>query len=375
MRILTYKYNDVDQIGWNFSKVEFTKVNLLVGDTATGKTRLLNTIFNLGRFVASNEFKNGSWDITFKHNNVTYRWILETERTKDSEVAIIQDSIWKVEEEKEISIVKRNKTSFKFNDKEIPKLSLKENSVWLLREEELIKPIYEGFSNIMQRRFFGDELINISGYQTIPFNFIEKMKKERNLKTLFVAEFNLSVTLYFLSEYFKDIFNRICDIYKSIFPFITETKMLDLSDLKKNISVPGPMPAFCIKEKRVDKWIPIAELSSGMQKVLLMLTDIFVLPEGGIYLIDEYEHSLGINAINFFPSLILEFEKDIQFIVTSHHPYIINEIPVGNWYVFHRKGSQVTIKHGDELAERFGKSKQKAFIKLINDPFYTEGVE
>lgn len=112
-----------------------------------------------------------------------------------------------------------------------------------------------------------------------------------------------------------------------------------------------------------------------MQKVLLILTDIFVFPEGGIYLIDEYENSLGINAIDFFPSFILEVEKDIQFIVTSHHPYIINEIPVKNWYVFHRKGTEVVIKHGSELAERFGKSKQKAFIKLINDSFYTEGVE
>lgn len=375
MRILTYKYNDVDPIGWHFSKVEFDKVNLLVGDTATGKTRLLNTIFNLGRFSVSNEFKNGGWDITFKHDNVTYRWTLETERMKDDEVAIIQDNIWKIQEGRDIPIVKRDRTSFIFNDREVPKLSSKENSVWLLKEEELIKPIYDGFSNIMQRRFFGDELIKISGYQTIPLNFIEKMKKERSLKTLFQADFNLSGTLYFLSEYYKDIFNKICTLYKSIFPFITETTLLDIKDLNKNIAVPGPMPIFCIKEKGVNKWIPILEISSGMQKVLLILTDIVVFPEGGIYLIDEYENSLGINAIDFFPSFILEVEKDIQFIVTSHHPYIINEIPVKNWYVFHRKGTEVVIKHGSELAERFGKSKQKAFIKLINDSFYTEGVE
>ena len=135
MRILTYKYNDVDRIGWHFSKVEFDKVNLLVGDTATGKTRLLNTIFNLGRFSVSNEFKNGGWDITFQHDNVTYRWTLETERMKDDEVAIIQDNIWKIQEGREIPLVKRDRTSFIFNDREVPKLSSKENSVWLLKEE------------------------------------------------------------------------------------------------------------------------------------------------------------------------------------------------------------------------------------------------
>ncbi len=36
-----------------------------------------------------------------------------------------------------------------------------------------------------------------------------------------------------------------------------------------------------------------------MQKVLLILTDVFILPEGGVYIIDEYENSLGLNAIDF----------------------------------------------------------------------------
>ena len=61
--------------------------------------------------------------------------------------------------------------------------------------------------------------------------------------------------------------------------------------------------------------------------------------------------------------------------VTSHHPYIINNIPVRNWYVFHRKGNEVTVKHGDELISKYGKSKQEAFIQLLNDCFYIRGIE
>lgn len=65
--------------------------------------------------------------------------------------------------------------------------------------------------------------------------------------------------------------------------------------------------------------------------------------------------------------------KQLQRVLLS--VYIINKIPVNDWYIFHRRGSEVSIKHGEELIQRFGQSKQKAFIKLINDPFYTEGVE
>jgi len=90
---------------------------------------------------------------------------------------------------------------------------------------------------------------------------------------------------------------------------------------------------------------------------------------------DEYENSLGINAINFFPSFLADIETDKQFIITSHHPYIINKIPVENWFIFHRKGSEIKIRYGRENVERFGRSKQQRFIQLINDPFYNEGVE
>ena len=141
------------------------------------------------------------------------------------------------------------------------------------------------------------------------------------------------------------------------------------------MALPAKAPLFCIKEKSVDRWLPVPDLSSGMQKVLLILTDLHVLPNGSIYLIDEYENSLGINAIEFLPTVFLSLEMDIQLFVTSHHPYLINRVPVANWYVFHRSGSSVRIKPGVELQQKYGRSKQNAFIQLINDPFYLEGVE
>jgi hypothetical protein len=374
MKILTYECHSFDPDLWHFSEVEFGRINLLVGDTATGKTRLLNTIFNLGSFAVSNAFKFGMWKITFEHNKKTYKWVLETEN-KDSEPVIIKDNLSEITQGKEESITERNDTSFRFLNREMPKLSQKETSVYLLKEEEVIKPIYEGFSNVLRRDFSKEALIKASQYESIPLGLIEKIRKKRDLRILFQSDLSLSASLFILSEYFEDLFNKICTIYKRVFPFIVETKILDLSELNKDVSVPGKMPVFCAKEKRIDKWLGMEQLSSGMQKVLLLLADIFVMPHEGIYIIDEYENSLGINAIDFFPTFLLEIEKNIQFFITSHHPYIINKIPVDDWYIFHRRGSEVSIKHGEELVERFGKSKQKAFIKLINDPFYTEGVE
>lgn len=374
MRILTYEYRDVDAGHWRFSRTAFSRINLLVGDTSTGKTRLLNTLFSLGRFAVSKEYKRGCWDIVFEQDGTTYRWLLETEAQEAGDT-VIKDCVWRVEGEAQIPVVERSKDSFRLDGKDMPKLATDQSSISLLQNEDLIEPIYRGFASMMRRQFSYDALSRAASFQSIPLQLLEEVERKKDTKEIFTSDLTLSATLFLLSKYYPAQFSSICDYYRSVFPFITKIAVLDLSDVNKNVAVPGRVPVLGIKERNVDDWITLDQFSSGMQKVLLILTDIHLIPEGGIYLIDEYENSLGINAIEFLPTYLLELEKDVQFFITSHHPYIINQIPVSNWYVFHRKGSEVTIRFGDELVDRFGRSKQKAFIQLINDPFFTEGVE
>jgi hypothetical protein len=102
----------------------------------------------------------------------------------------------------------------------------------------------------------------------------------------------------------------------------------------------------------------------------VIISDIVSLPEGAIYIIDEYENSLGVNAIDFLPQFLLDYGEKVQFLITTHHPYLINSMPIKSWRVFHRKGSRVVIKNGAEFETKYGKSKQQAFVQLLNDPFY-----
>jgi hypothetical protein len=257
----------------------------------------------------------------------------------------------------------------------LPKLSPKETSITLLQEEEAIRPAYLAFELVLRRRFFHDALFRISELHALPPQLIEDLRRKRNLKRVLHADLNLNANLYLLSEYFKNSYRELIRQFKHTFPFVEEVRISNLSEIAPTIGVAANVPVFAIRERGSNKWVTLNELSSGMQKVLLILADIALLPEGSIYIIDEYENSLGVNAINFFPEFILSLEKDIQFFITSHHPYIINEIPTHNWYIFHRENMHVSIKYGEEAEERFGKSRQQAFIQLINDPFFTVGVQ
>jgi hypothetical protein len=375
MKIISYESN-AGPNDLHFPKMYFSKLNLIVGDSATGKTRLLNTIFNGGMMaVQRDKLFVGFWDITLEHQNQLYRWVIQTGGEKGDE-KVQSEKIAKLRENGEEEVlVLRTPSTFIFADKELPLLGPRETSITLLQEEDLIKPLYLGFSSIMRRSFFGPDLEMAGALGSVPQIFLEKIKKSRNKDDLFPLGLGLNGRLYILSQYFKDTYERICKEFMTVFPFVLNYDLLNAE--KFGFYSPGFVPVFAVRERHMgETWIPLDQLSSGMKKVLLILTDIFTMPEnGGVYLLDEYENSLGINAISFFPSILFESGTKSQFIITSHHPYIIGNVPVKSWIVLHRKGKEVLVKQGDALEERYSKSKQKAFVQLINDPFFTEGIE
>lgn len=368
MKILSYKYMDAPDKGWRISKVDFKNLNLIVGISGSGKTRLLNTISNISSVVRGKINKTGGWHVKFQIDNVIYDWEISIKQA--SEIGVYVDyeklSINKDGDTKEIAV--RSEGILTFDGKQLPKLSNDESVISLFKDEDAIKPLYNGFDLFIRREFSIQSLQEAAQNHLISFEKKKTFKSDDDLKALIKID-SLNDRLDVLCNSFPNIFKLICDYFIAVFPFIKRV------EIKRMESPFGTVPIFCIKEHNVDKWIPLGELSSGMQKVIFMITDICSLPEGSIYFIDEYENSLGLNAINFLPDFLTESKDRIQFFITSHHPYLINNIPVSNWYVCYRKGEEISIKYGNELTERYGTSKQKAYINLINDTIYAEGIE
>ena len=265
---------------------------------------------------------------------------------------------------------------FYFKGSPIPKLSQNHSAIQLLKEEETIKPIFEGFGRIAKRYFSGDDLKKQARDEIIDTKTKELLDKAKNKKTL-LFRFAIGNKLNLLQEYYPENFKRVCDAFKNVFPFVESCAITTKDRTAETLNVMADLKIkiFAVKEKGGKEWISYDQLSSGMQKVILFLADIETLPAGSIYLIDEYENSLGVNAIDFLPDYIATVNYDIQFFITSHHPYIINNFEPKDWFIFHRKGKKVSIKYGAENAKKFSKSKQEAFTQLLNDPFYAEGIE
>ena len=375
--ITSYEFIGAPNEPWHFSPANFGRINLLVGASSSGKTRFLNTLFNFsGSIAKGSPFRAGKWNIEVLSGSNRYQWHYdggEKQGTKN----VIQREILKLYDSKgnERIIIDRTPEQFKFLDNVLPKLQSDVPSVTLLKEEPLIQPLHHVFSHMQRRTFHDAGLSDAIALQNVPQEIINRLKEHSNLEQIWSQEFAVSAKIFLLEKFYPSIYQEALKFFIEVFPFIQEGKIRFVAGSHSPLPTGEQLPVFTIKEKGVERWIPLAELSSGMQKVFLIITDILTLPGDSIYIIDEYENSLGINAIDFLPSFLIDHAGNNQFFITTHHPYLINNMPMKTWRIFTRQGSNVQIRLGEDFEARFGRSKQKAFIQLINDPIYTEGVQ
>ncbi len=372
--ILNFRYKGrSSKDPWEYETDNLDAINLLVGISGSGKSRFLNLLFNMARSISqSTPFTHGYWLIEFRIDGVVYKWELSVDDNKDFEPYIEKERLIRIHSDDEEVLIERNKDDFLFKEAKLPKLQKNIPGISLLKEEETIIPVFNHFTHIQRRLFHESGLRDAIAYEGVPLHVIEMIRKKKDIELIWKHELTVNTKMFLMKELFPDLYKIAISNFMNIFPFIDRCDVKPAQTRGIPVAPNTLVMTFCVKEKGVKEWINLSDLSSGMQKVLLIITDILLLPQNSTYIIDEYENSLGINAIDFLPEFLLAHANpNTQFFITTHHPYLINSMPIEHWRIFHREGSSVMVKNGTELKERYGKSKQKAFVLLMNDPLYT----
>lgn len=152
-----------------------------------------------------------------------------------------------------------------------------------------------------------------------------------------------------------------------IFPLVE-----DIDFTKERFFDGTVIPLLKIKEKGVSSWIMQDEISTGMFRTISQITILVLAQDGDVILIDEFENGLGVNCIDQLAEQIIDPEKNVQIILTSHHPYIINNIPFKRWKIVTRENSDVCVQSAAEL--KIGEhSKHEAFMQLIQTKAFKTG--
>ncbi|SKB14350.1 conserved hypothetical protein [Planktothrix sp. PCC 11201] len=373
MKLKKLEYED-KEYQWKLNFIEFSSnLNLLVGVSGAGKTQILKAINRL-KMIANGISLNGvCWDVTFvTQDENLYRWrgkfetrqnniIIKTDSDEEDQCKIIYEYLAKNEK----SIIERTQEKgIIFQDQLSPfKLSPFKSIIELLSEEENIKLVQQEFDKIIETE--SAKYLDNEDILRLPTHILKKYEN-CDLSEIKNTELPLPIKLALVYRYIPETFNRIKSVFIEIFkkvedikvePFNQDELPLALADILKEAIL------IKIKEKDIELWIRQHNISSGMFKTLMYISELYLSPDNCVILIDEFENSLGVNCIDSVTELILERE-DLQFMITSHHPYIINNISPRYWKIVTRHGGLVTVKKAEDF--HISASRQKAFIDLIN---------
>lgn len=372
-------------MNWKLDSTDFfPDLTLLVGVSGVGKTKILQAIRTLKRIARRSNMRSLDWGVSWRVNFTTsgtkYVWEGEYEGRQDGcDEVDIGTADWQEPPDEDDNaspeprilrerlcagedvIIDRNSDIIRFHNQPTPKLSPSKSSLALLREEESIKPVVDGFGHIT----YLDQTAPKWG--EVITNFDAQCKRYRDIRD--IQESDLTVYNKMAILYWKDseVFKKIVSQFREVFPLVEDVRFVRMSM--------GPfaeVPDLKIKEVGVDRWIPEGQISSGMFRVLMHLGSVALCPEESVILIDEFENSLGINCLDAVTVDMMGHRHHLQFIVTSHHPYIINNIPSNHWKLVTRRAGEVRTIGAAEAG--IGKSRHEAFIQLMNSPLYQDGL-
>ena len=380
MRINKFIFNDKTS-EWSLDGISFDRLTLLVGASGVGKTQILKAILALRQITEGDSISGIQWNVEFETvTGQNYTWEGEFENKWPQSFIEVEDEEMKKNNPKILrekltfkgkNIIDRNSYETKFQGKKTLKLSPQQSIIYILKEEDLIKPVFDGFKKVI----FSDQ----SESQREPFriNFFNANKlvgKYNTLKKIQESDEDIRIKLYLVSKSDPKTFNKIRDRFCEIFPQVESLKYepMDIEDDDIPIFL-KEFPVIQIKEIGVPKWIQQGKISSGMFRTLIHVSEMYLCPEGTVFLIDEFENSLGINCIDELTNDILKSSRQVQFVITSHHPYIINNIDFSNWKLVTRKSGVVKTNPIDKFIN--GKSKHDKFMQLMQLKQYETGTD
>lgn len=409
MKIKEISFKNTAAPPWELEKMNFSDLTLLVGASGVGKTQILKSLMKLINISNGSAYNGVEWDLHFTgDHDENYRWTGQFENIKgihqqyfgEKDIdgqrftnipRLLKEELYLENE----PVFTREESNVKYEGKESPKISPSKSVLNLFTEEEKIAPLKMAFEKVVfldyqkeknteipaetikkneeilkkviPTRFNKEFLLEAfaaASWRIFPESVLEdKSPREIILLWLIIEDKDLIFKLFLTQHYFIEIFERIIADFKDIFP--------QVEDIRFHLSEDKKFYELQIKERGTD-WIPLREISSGMFKTLMHLVEINLMAEGSVLLIDEFENSLGVNCIDAVAGSLLNPGRKLQYIITSHHPYIINNIDMKYWKVVMRKGSKVFSKSADEL--KLGKSKHEAFKQLLNLEEFSEGI-
>lgn len=351
--------------GLKIERVVFNDdITLLVGLSGVGKTQILNAIEYSLKLAVNKNLRLEPYNTTlcFQIGEEVYVWSYRIQQDHTEDIFESKEIKYffayeKLQNIKGDILMQRTSDTIQVTgyDK-VPTPKKDESLLVQYSEDAFVKPI---ISEMLKLYPIEIEMDVRGAIAQESFNMFKAKIKEsfkENEKQPFEKFSHLPVPLkiYITKKYYPQMYAQIFSAVKELFMKINSIDIVE--DPDREIY----MVAIDVYGKRLLQH----EISNGMLKTIYYIVELITMSKNSLVLIDEFENGLGVNCIDVLAELLLGERRDLQFVITSHHPKIINQISNKKWKIIER--DIATVKNF--TAEEYGimHSQHDAYFNLIN---------
>lgn len=323
---------------WHLQQFTLGQVNLLVGKNATGKTRALNIIGNLGNLVSGDQkliYESGDYKAIFNKDGSIIEYVLCFEHTKIFKEELIIDGQVLLNRgdkgEGEIFAVElRRRMKFQTPDNEL---------ACVARRDSIQHPFFEDlyqWGKSLRHYYFGTQLGK---------DHLAIILKDENEETLNLKESNMVVGFFRKGyEKYGEVFTN--SILKEMGLIGYQLEEIGLGPMP-HLVVKGPLQTppqgIYIKESDLKGRTYQTDISQGMFRALSLLIQLNFSQLESIpscVLIDDIGEGLDYERSTALIRLLIEKaeKSSVQLIMATNDRFVMNNVPLEYWSVIQRVG-------------------------------------
>ena len=362
MRVKWIEFENLET-GLKIERINFNDdITLLVGISGAGKTQILNAVEYSLKLAVTKYIELQPYKVTIciEIDNNEYIWAYTIDKSKIEDIIVENkekyEFCYEKLEKNGILIFERNRDNIRvIGYDKVPNPKRDESLISQYSEEDNFEKLIGGM-----RKLYSVEMEMEIRKGIKSENFIEMrniVTHALNAKPDFrvFSHFPAIMKIYIAKRYYyEDVFMKIFDDTKELFMELDDIDVVEDPDRE----------VFLLAIKVYGKTLMQYDISNGMLKSIYYIVELHTMSKDSVVLIDGFENGLGVNCIDVLAELLLTEREDLQFIITSHHPKIINGIDAPKWKIIDRDCE--IIKNASTENYGIGNSKHDSYFNLIN---------
>lgn len=378
IKSLEYSQHKRTKNEWSLVPMTFENINLIAGQNATGKTKVINIISNLARLfsdIQNLRFKSGTYRIIFDKDDNKIRYNLNYQNKKViSEKLLINEKIYlnrNSDGDAKISSSQiGQKLEYKIPDDQIAVLTKRDP-----KQHPLLDELYNWGNNLMHFKFGESHGKNIIGMSSKKTEKDLKFNLKLNEKVLYIFKKGKKKWQGFERAIRQDMASVGYNLEKV---FLSAPVSMEVSS-----DIPLSPISLAVKEKDLICATDQSAMSQGMFRALSLLIQLnYAIKNNKLscVLIDDIGEGLDYErSSNLIKLLLKKMEKrSIQIIMSTNDRFVMNNVPLEYWTIMNREGNRslnINYRNSKELFDEFELMglnnfdffSSKSFLKKLDD--------